>query len=161
MVDDLAKRKLTAKQERFAQLVASGEKYSPAYRLSHDANGSSDQTVWVHASQLAANDKVATRIDELVERYASVAEIDASYVLQRVKGTAEMAQVEGEYSPALKGYELLGRHVGLFSEHSTVDVRVEHALEDATRDDILTMLADLKEQRLALQASAEVIDDDG
>lgn len=153
------KRLLTAKQERFAQLVASGEKHVDAYRQSH---GGDDNAQGIHTDtyQLASSPHVALRIQELNDRYAAVAEINSSYVLERVKATAEDAEREKEHSPALKGYELLGRHVGLFQEHSTVDVRVEHTLDDATREDLRAMLTDLQNQRLAIQASAEVVDDE-
>lgn len=57
---------LTAKQERFAQLVASGSKYSDAYYATHDVSPDTpSKSVWEQASHLVADVKVASRIQEL------------------------------------------------------------------------------------------------
>lgn len=158
MADSPKKPKLTAKQERFAQLVASGKTQADAYRLAYDANGSNDATIHDDAYHLTQHPVVSPRIAELAERYAAVAEIDASYVLQRVKATSEDAEREQEHSPALKGYELLGRHVGLFAEHTTSEVHVTHELTGFSADEKRALIAELEGQRTALQASAEVIE---
>lgn len=56
---------LTAKQEKFAQLVASGSNQSEAYRASYPCIGWADETVWKRACELRKNGKVAGRISEI------------------------------------------------------------------------------------------------
>lgn len=59
-------RKLTAKQERFCELVAlEGMTQADAYRQSYDAKGMTDKQIWEKASVLAANAKVAERVESL------------------------------------------------------------------------------------------------
>ncbi len=58
--------KLTAKQEHFAQLVASGSAYSEAYRQAYDVSpDASPVTAYVNSSKLTKHTKVALRIQEL------------------------------------------------------------------------------------------------
>lgn len=155
------KRRLTAKQERFAQIVVGESKnHTVAYRLAYDCEGASAGTVWSNAHRVANSTVVAARIETLLEQSAAAAGITPTFVLANVAGIAVEAREKEDFGPAIRANELLGRHVGLFQEHSTVDVRVEHTLDDATREDLRAMLADLQNQRLAIQASAEVIDVD-
>ncbi len=59
-------QQLTAKQEHFAQLVASGSTYSDAYRQAYDVSPDpSPVTAYVNRSKLAKNTKVALRIQSL------------------------------------------------------------------------------------------------
>lgn len=54
---------LTHQQEAFAQAVASGKSQSDAYRAAYPASTKwRPDSVWVNASQLAADTKVAQRI---------------------------------------------------------------------------------------------------
>lgn len=154
-------RRLTAKQEHFAQLVVNdGKNHTAAYRLAYDCSGSSASTVWPNAHRVANSAMVAARIDALIAENAVVAGITQARILANVVAIAIEARRAAQYAPAIRANELLGRHVGLFQEHSTVDVRVEHALDEATREDLRAMLSDLQNQRLVIQASAEVVDDE-
>lgn len=56
---------LTAKQEAFAQAIASGKTQADAYRLAYDAENMKDETIWSKASVLMADGKVSARVDEL------------------------------------------------------------------------------------------------
>lgn len=58
---------LTKKQEEFARLVAlDGLNYSDAYRKVYDTQAT-PSVLWANACKVAKNDKVATRIKELIE----------------------------------------------------------------------------------------------
>lgn len=56
---------LTAKQEAFAQAIASGKTQADAYRLAYNADKQKDATLWSNASRLMADSKVLARVDEL------------------------------------------------------------------------------------------------
>lgn len=63
---------LTPKQERFAQVVASGKSQAEAYRTAYDVKPETrDDSVWVSASQLASDPKVSLRINELKQELAA------------------------------------------------------------------------------------------
>jgi len=58
---------LTPKQEKFAQLVASGMTQADAYRHAYNAENMADSTILSMASLLAADGKVSGRIKALHE----------------------------------------------------------------------------------------------
>ena len=61
---------LTAKQEGFAQSIADGMSQADAYRANYSADKMADKTVWVKASELMADGKVAGRVVELRQALA-------------------------------------------------------------------------------------------
>lgn len=65
-------KKLTVKQERFAELIIAGETQSAAYRTAYRSKAS-DKAVAVEASRLAGNPAVAARIAELQAQAAKEA----------------------------------------------------------------------------------------
>lgn len=56
---------LTAKQEAFAQAIASGKTQADAYRDAYNAEKQKDSTLWANASRLMADSKVTARVEEL------------------------------------------------------------------------------------------------
>ena len=66
------KPKLTAKQERFCELVAlEGMTQADAYRQAYDCSKWTDKSVWEKASSLASDVKVKTRIEALKAEIAA------------------------------------------------------------------------------------------
>ncbi|MDH4032071.1 MAG: hypothetical protein OEU49_14565 [Chromatiales bacterium] len=58
---------LTAKQARFAALLARGYTQSAAYREAYDADDMKPETLYPAASKLAADYNVRTRVNELLQ----------------------------------------------------------------------------------------------
>ena len=58
---------LTAKQEKFAALLAQGCRQAAAYREAYDASGMKDDSVYPEASRLAHDPKIAARVRELLK----------------------------------------------------------------------------------------------
>lgn len=61
---------LTAKQEAFAQGIADGLDQASAYRAAYDAENMSDPAIYVEASRIMDNPKVALRVKELKDALA-------------------------------------------------------------------------------------------
>ncbi len=59
---------LTHKQDLYAENVANGMSGADSYRHSYDARRISNNAIYVEASRLIANPKVALRIEQLRER---------------------------------------------------------------------------------------------
>lgn len=57
--------KLTAQQEKFCQCIADGMSQADAYRAAYKAGRMKDEAIYVNASKLAADAKVALRLAEL------------------------------------------------------------------------------------------------
>lgn len=64
---------LTAKQEAFAQAVASGMTQADAYRSAYDCENSSEATIYDEASDLMRHPEVAPRVKELKDALAEMA----------------------------------------------------------------------------------------
>lgn len=78
---------LTAKQEAFAQAVASGMTQADAYRSAYDAENMGDDTIYVKASELMAAGKVSVRVSELKEAIAIAAlwtRLDSVQTLKKI-----------------------------------------------------------------------------
>lgn len=106
---------LTPKQEKFAQLVASGTNQSEAYRQVYNADKMSGSTVNRQAHEVAQNSNVAARIAELrkpiIEAYQYTLE---SYV-KRMNEVAEMAFEQGQTAAGVKALENVGKVLGLYT----------------------------------------------
>jgi len=61
---------LTAKQEAFAQALASGLSNADSYRASYDATSMKDNTIHTEASKLANNPAIANRVREILDAKA-------------------------------------------------------------------------------------------
>lgn len=90
--------KLTGKQEKFAQAIASGMSQSDAYRDAYDCTKMTDKSVWEKSSELASNVKVSSRVK------AIQAEISAKTV-EKTAITREdlIAELEEARTAAMQG----------------------------------------------------------
>lgn len=68
-------------------------------------------------SKLDIKEYVQSLMDERVER----TEITADYVLRGIQESTEALKAEGDHGATFKGYELLGKHLKLFTD------KVEHS----------------------------------
>ncbi len=111
-------RKLTAKQEHFAQLIASGTTQSDAYRQAYDVSpDASPVTAYVNSSKLAKNTKVALRVQELQAVTETALAEKRLWDVERLVDEAEtnlMAAREGkQFGPANRALEFIGKVTGL------------------------------------------------
>ena len=93
--------KLTNKQEKMAQLVASGENQSDAYRQAYDAQGMPSNQVWVRASEVMANSKVLVRINELREPVITKTHKALENILAELDELKQAAVLKQQYSTAV------------------------------------------------------------
>ena len=113
---------LTAKQEKFAQLISAGKTQAEAYRQAYDVSGMQDATVWNEASKLVRNPQVTTRLEVLraendcIRRSLVLDHEEA--ILAQLQHEAFTAKTDGARIRAL---ELLGRHAGMFTERVEVE----------------------------------------
>ena len=126
-IENLPAVKLTPKQEMFVrEYLVDLNGTQAAIRAGYSPKTANEQ-----ASRLLANVNVAPFIQAGMNKRAQDVEITATYVLEGIKKTIERcAQAEpvydkdgnptGEYkfesSAVLRGYELLGKHLKLFTD---------------------------------------------
>lgn len=94
---------LTAKQEQFAKAIVEGMNQADAYRSAYDTKNMSDNSVYVNASKLIANAKVALRIKELRDELAKPTIMTAqerleflTQVINGTKGEKAFEEVNGD-----------------------------------------------------------------
>lgn len=122
---------LTPKQERFIQeYLIDLNGTQAAIRAGYSAKTANEQ-----ASALLAKPNIAAEVQKLMDKRSEDLGIDAKYVLQTIKNTIERCSqaeqvkaadgtVSGEYkfdsAAVLKGAELLGKHLKLFTDKTEV-----------------------------------------
>tara|TARA_R100001086_G_scaffold111157_1_gene56701 strand:- start:799 stop:1302 length:504 start_codon:yes stop_codon:yes gene_type:complete len=147
---------LTRKQENFAQGVASGLTLSDAYRAAYDINGDKPETVQHNASLLASNTTVASRIEELNERLAVLADINLASVaaeMDDARVTAKHAEVP-QVASMIAASRAKANLVGILTPQLEVKQRsltIEATLDELNIDDLRQLLA-LGDTAKALEA---------
>lgn len=128
------KDKLTAKQEKFAQLVANGKGQSEAYRMAYDAKGMADQTIWTQASLLASNQKVANRISSLkavvIDRDWQDMTKMRHKALKRLADECDGVEPDTKAATRVAAAVAIGkiREINLFADHKVVEHRDDSRL---------------------------------
>ena len=80
------KKKLTDKQEKFAQLVVKLGNQSEAYRQAYNVSETTkDTTIHVKASELMSNGIVSVRVDELRQETKKAHQIDRQWIIDQHK----------------------------------------------------------------------------
>ena len=143
-VVDLKQAKLTPKQMKFCEEVVYGLdddgkplSQSEAYRRAYNTTGS-DKTVWINSSKLMANAKVALRVQQLRQQKevatqaSSLSERD--WVLQGLKDI--ITNPSENASARVRGLELLGKHLSLWSDV----IQVKQTNADELKQQLATRL---------------------
>lgn len=160
---------LTAKQEAFVnEYIIDLNGTQAAIRAGYSA-----RTAMVQVK----NAKVAAAIEQARAEREERTEINADWVIKKLVENCDKAMQavevldrkgeptgEWKYDGAVanRALELVGRHLGMFIDRSEAHVTHHKAdpLDDVTVDDLFAIHEELQRQRLALPASAEVIEDE-
>ena len=128
---------LTAKQERFAQLVAQGSmSYSQAYRESgYSVENMKAKSVNELASRLVV--KVRSRIDEIREKNIALSERKEETLKNYIENKLmEIVENSDQDSAKVSSLALLGRSIAMFSDKVIEETQDEsiHELEKKLKD---------------------------
>lgn len=136
---------MTPKQEAFVREYLIDLNATAAYkRAGYVAKGNAAE---VNAARLLRNAQVASAIQAGMDERAERTEITADYVLTGIRDLTERCTAPGEeFHPpsALKGFELLGKHLKLFTD------KVEHTGKDGAAIQIEQVQADAEAFRRKL-----------
>ena len=171
MADDLTPKKLTPKQDTFCQEYLKDLNATQAAIRA----GYSEATAQEQSSRLLSNVMVKERVQALMDERKKRTEITADYVLTKIQETVERCsqavpvfewnpdskamertgEWKFEHTGVLKGCELLGKHLKLFTEKhehtgkdgQPIEVRAVASLPDeAVQAEIQALLAKQKGQ---------------
>ena len=133
----MSKTILTARKERFAQLIArGGVSQADAYRQAYDAAARSPQTAYACSSRLMRDDKVIARIAELRAPVIAEAGITFAGHLERLRLLSEKAEKAGQNGAAITAEVWRGKVAGLYVDQvkpEDLDKLTEDELEMVTR----------------------------
>ena len=111
---------LTAQQQRFIdEYCVDRNGKQAAIRSGYSKNTAEQQ-----ASRLLSNVKVQEEIEAKLNRLSVKTEITAEWVLKELQNTYNMAKQLGDLAPANKSLELIGKHIGMFTDKVKMDANV-------------------------------------
>ena len=151
--------KLTPKQQNFCYHYVETGIGAEAYRRAYNASSMSAPTVWVEASRLLKNPKVALRVQELREKVMERAELSVESVLTALIEDRALARRLGNPSAAIKADIYLGKHIGMWPTKIDIKGTVEHRddfsekLSELTLDELRALAEDARRERALLQGT--------
>lgn len=153
---------LTPKQEKFVQGLFTGMSQREAYKQAYDCSKTKDNTIDRNAYELAKANKIITRLKELQDELKERNMLTVEWVLNNLKEVTErclqqepvMTKMDGEWvesgeyqfahSGANKALELIGKHLGMFTDKvETKNLNVNDDVSNLTDEEIAKKLADL------------------
>ena len=112
--------RLTARQDRFCREYAIDcNATQAAIRAGYKARTARQQ-----GQRLLTKVHVRTRLAELQKPSCDQRELDAEYVIERLKRNEEEAFNQGRIAESNRALELLGKHLALFTERIDLDSQV-------------------------------------
>ena len=84
--------------------------------------GYSPKTAYNIGSENLAKPEIAAALDEAKAEQTERTQVDADWVLGKLKENALAAMADGDRAPANRALELLGRHQGMFKDDAAVVV---------------------------------------
>jgi hypothetical protein len=129
----------SAKQEKFVQGLANGLSQRKAYRAAYPTSVKwKDSTVDVKASQLAADDKVLIRLQELRDISTSAAVMSAT---QRKEWLSELINDSDERTEnKLRAVDILNKMDGEYIEKVQVSGKVNNPFEGLTTEELKELI---------------------
>lgn len=118
---------LKPKQERFCmEYLVDNNATQAAIRAGYSPKAASQES-----SRLLKHPEVRARIEENKKKLMSDVEITASFVLKGIKDIAETGERDND---KLKAFELLGKHLKLFSENLNINGNMNVQIIDNIND---------------------------
>lgn len=79
--------------------------------------GYSEKTAKEQASRLLTNVNIEAEVNRLQRKVSKKVELDAAWVLRRLKKVYKRSVEQGVYQASNKSLELIGKHLAMFSEN--------------------------------------------
>jgi len=145
---------LTSKQEGFCQSYIETQSYSTAYRENYSTSGMTEKTLWEKASRLAAQDKVRTRLNQLMEKHAEKHEITVERLTKEFLETYAEAKDAKQFSAATSALNSLAKMHGHMVERGVI--KHQHEVSVLPPTEINAAIAEIR--KLVAEKKAKTID---
>jgi phage terminase small subunit len=122
----MANKELTPQQRMFiAEYLVDLNATKAAERAGYSAKTAKSQ-----GSRLLTNVDIAAEIEKAVSKREKRTALSADFVLDGIRETTIEARAAAEFAPALKGYELLGKHLKLFTEKREIKFDLDNISDE-------------------------------
>lgn len=112
---------LTAKQEKFVQNIIQGMSQADAYRSAYSCKNMTDNSIYVNASKLVNDAKVAQRIKELREQLAKPSIMSAQERLEWLTGLIKSE--EESTTDKLRAADIMNKMQGEYVQKVEAEVK--------------------------------------
>ena len=141
-------QKLTAKQDKFARLVAEGKTQADAYREAYNASNMKPETIHKRASELFLDGVVAGRIAELKKEFTKNLDLTSQITVERQLKFCQKAIQEclktGDWTNYFKGMDMQNKLIGLYAPTRAIqDTNLQHLDKNGEPTDPFTIPLDL------------------
>jgi hypothetical protein len=136
-------KKLTAKQDKFARLVAEGKTQADAYRLAYNSAKMKSETVQNSAYKLMQNGDVTARVDELKKEFTKKLDIVSTITVERQIKYTQIAIKKclelGDFNNYLKAMDMQNKLIGLYAPTKTDNTNtnkeeIDHEYTEAVKN---------------------------
>jgi phage terminase small subunit len=124
---------LTPKQEAFVQNILQGMNQADAYRSAYSCKNMSDNAIYVNASKLAADAKVALRLKELRDELAKPSIMTAQERLEWL--TERIADEEVDINAKLKAIDIMNKMQGEYVQKVETELKNAVSIHIELSDD--------------------------
>ena len=124
---------LTAKQEAFVQNLIQGMNQADAYRSAYNCKNMTDNSIYVNASKLVSDAKVAQRLKELREQLAKPSIMSAQ---ERLEWLTQLIMSNDESTTdKLRAADIMNKMQGEYVQKVEADVKSEVTINIELSDD--------------------------
>ena len=127
---------LTQKEQLFADAYL---RHGETMRAYLDA-GYSERSARCNAYKIIKRPKVAAYIQLKQKEMREANMLTVQRVVDRLKSIAETCESEGRWADAIKAWNLLGKHLGMFTERVNIQAEIEASLSGKDVDAEITRL---------------------
>ena len=124
---------LTPKQEAFVQNILQGMNQADAYRSAYSCKNMSDNAIYVNASKLAADAKVALRLRELRDQLAKPSIMSAQERLEWL--TQRIEDEEVDINAKLKAIDIMNKMQGEYVQKVETELKNAVSIHIELSDD--------------------------
>lgn len=131
--------KLTPKQEAFALKYVECGNASEAYRHAYDAENTKQEVIWVKASEVLSNGKVAVRVMEIQREAAERTQVTIESITKELDEDRELARENNQAGAAVQAVMSKAKLHGLVVNKT--EVTRKRSVEDLDDNEIDALIA--------------------
>lgn len=144
------KQELTAKENKFCELIAQGKSQVDAYKTAYECKGSNNNTIKNNAYKLMNKQNIINRLAELKEKTEKELKYTKEQQYNELCLLQEQARKDGNLQAELKAIELKGKLFDLYNNKLSIKADINKTSK---------IVKEVKECKVVYSLDAEVLKD--